>query len=34
MYPEFARIAREEGFPEIAAKMEMVGAIEARHEAR
>ena len=34
MYPEFAKIAREEGFPEIAAKMEMVGKIEARHEAR
>lgn len=34
MYPEFAKVAREEGFPEIAAKMEMVGAIEKRHEAR
>ncbi len=34
MYPEMAKIAREEGFPEIAAKMEMVGKIEARHEAR
>lgn len=34
MYPEFAKIAREEGFMEIAAKMEMVGAIEKRHEAR
>lgn len=34
MYPEFARIAREEGFIEIAAKFEMVGKIEARHEAR
>jgi len=34
MYPEFAKIAREEGFPEIAAKFEMVGEIEARHEAR
>lgn len=34
MYPEMAKTAREEGFPEIAQKMEMVGAIEARHEAR
>ncbi len=34
MYPEFARVAREEGFPEIAAKFEMVGKIESRHEAR
>lgn len=34
MYPEFAKIAREEGFPEIAAKFELVGKIEARHEAR
>jgi len=34
MYPEMAKTAREEGFPEIAAKMEMVAKIEARHEAR
>jgi rubrerythrin len=34
MYPEFAKTAREEGFPEIAAKMELVGKVEARHEAR
>ena len=34
MYPEFAKIAREEGFNEIAAKFELVGKIEARHEAR
>ncbi|MCI1734425.1 MAG: rubrerythrin family protein [Bacilli bacterium] len=34
MYPEFAKVARAEGFPEIAAKMELVGAVEARHEAR
>lgn len=34
MYPEFAKVAREEGFPEIAAKFELVGKIEARHEAR
>lgn len=34
MYPEFAKIAEEEGFPEIAAKMRLVGEVEARHEAR
>ncbi len=34
MYPEFARVAREEGFEEIALKFEMVAKIEARHEAR
>ncbi len=33
-YPEFAKVAKEEGFPEIAAKFALVGAIEARHEAR
>lgn len=34
MYPEFAAVAREEGFTEIAAKMEAVGKIEAHHEER
>ena len=34
MYPEFAKVAREEGFPEIAAKFELVSAVEARHEKR
>lgn len=34
MYPEFARIAREEGFNEIAAKFEMVAKIEKEHEER
>ncbi len=34
MYPEFAKVAEEEGFPEIAAKFRMVGKIEERHEAR
>lgn len=34
MYPEMAKVAREEGFDEIAAKMDMVSAIEKRHEAR
>ena len=34
MYAEFAKVAREEGFEEIAAKMEGVAAIEKRHEER
>lgn len=34
MYKEFAETAREEGFTEIAAKMEMVGKIEKHHDER
>lgn len=34
MYKEFAKIAREEGFEEIATKFEQVGAIEKEHEDR
>ncbi|MGN0665286.1 MAG: rubrerythrin [Huintestinicola sp.] len=34
MYEEFAKTAQEEGFPELAAKFRMVGAIEKRHEER
>lgn len=34
MYPTFAKEAREEGFTEIAAKFEMIAAIEKRHEER
>ncbi len=34
MYAGFAKEAREEGFPEIAARFEMVGAIEKEHEER
>ena len=34
MYPSFAATAREEGFEEIAAKFELVGAIEKAHEER
>lgn len=34
MYPEFAKIAKEEGFDEIAAHFEMVGKIEEQHEQR
>ncbi|MBU5455982.1 rubrerythrin [Caproiciproducens sp. MSJ-32] len=33
-YPEFARIAREEGFPEIAAAYERIAEVENRHERR
>ncbi len=34
MYADFAKVAREEGFDEIAAKFEMVGKIEKEHEER
>ena len=34
MYKEFAKIAREEGFEEIATKFEQVGNIEKEHEER
>ena len=34
MYDEFAKVAEEEGFTEIAAKFRMVGAIEKHHEER
>ena len=34
MYDEFARTADEEGFPELAAKFRLVGAIEKHHEER
>jgi rubrerythrin len=34
MYPTFARIADEEGFPELAAKFRMVAEIERTHEER
>ena len=34
MYPSFAKIAREEGFPEIAAVMENIAVAEAYHEER
>lgn len=34
MYAEFARVAREEGFDEIASKFEKVGAIEKTHMER
>ena len=34
MYEEFAKVAEEEGFPELAAKFRGVGLIEKRHEER
>ena len=34
MYPEFAKVADEEGFKEIAAAFRLVGAIEQAHEER
>lgn len=34
LYPEFAKIAREEGFPEIAAAYDMISKVEKEHERR
>lgn len=34
MYPEFAKVADEEGFPEIAAAFRMIATVEAEHEKR
>lgn len=34
LYPEFARVAEEEGFPEIAATYRMIASAEKRHETR
>lgn len=34
MYPSFAKVAREEGFPDIAAVMESIAVAEAYHEER
>lgn len=34
MYEDFAKTAQEEGFPELAARFRMVGAIEKHHEER
>lgn len=34
MYPGFAKVAREEGFPEVAAAMENIAVAEKYHEAR
>lgn len=34
LYPEFAQIAQEEGFPQIASAFKMIAKVEAEHEAR
>lgn len=34
LYPEFAKVADEEGFPEIAAAFRMIATVEAEHEKR
>lgn len=34
LYPEFAEIAKEEGFPKIATKFKMIAQVEAHHEKR
>ncbi len=34
IYPEFARIAKEEGFPQIAAQFNTIAKVEMHHEAR
>ena len=34
LYPEFARVAKEEGFPEVAAAFTMIARVEKEHEAR
>src|SRR5512136_2342261 len=34
LYPHFAEVAREEGFPEVAAAYKMIARVEAEHERR
>lgn len=34
LYPEFAKVADEEGFPEVAVGFRMIAAVEKRHESR
>ncbi len=34
LYPEFAQIAKDEGFPQIATAFKMIAKVEAEHEAR
>lgn len=34
LYPEFAKVAEEEGFPEIATAFRMIAKVEAEHESR
>jgi len=34
LYPAFAKVAEEEGFPEVSAAFKLISAVEKRHEAR
>ncbi|MDD2583438.1 MAG: rubrerythrin family protein [Bacteroidales bacterium] len=34
LYPEFAKVAEEEGFPQVATAFKMIAKVEAEHEAR
>ena len=34
LYPAFAQVAQEEGFPEVAAAFKLIGAVEKHHEER
>jgi rubrerythrin len=34
LYPEFAKIAEEEGFPKVASKFKLIAQVEAQHEKR
>jgi rubrerythrin len=34
LYPAFAKVAQEEGFPEVSAAFKMIAAVEEKHEAR
>lgn len=34
LYPEFAKIAQEEGFPEVSVAFKMIGSVEKHHEVR
>ncbi|MDR1632071.1 MAG: rubrerythrin family protein [Dysgonamonadaceae bacterium] len=34
LYPEFEKVAREEGFPQVAAAFKMIGRVEVQHEIR
>ncbi|MCX7921889.1 MAG: rubrerythrin family protein [Clostridia bacterium] len=34
LYPAFAKVAEEEGFPEVAAAFKLIAAVEKKHEAR
>lgn len=34
LYPDFSKVAEEEGFPEVAVAFKMIGSVEKHHEAR